>query len=137
MIVLITGSRGWMDAVSIRAALIEYRSLARARGQELIIVHGDAPSGADRLADREARDLGLRVICEPAEWKFYGRRAGPVRNQRMLAEHDVDVVLAFRSSGKSSGTDDMIAQAVQARVPVRRLDVQNMWHDYPVIQRNS
>lgn len=137
MKVVVTGSRGWHSPAPVRAALIECRAMAAERGEELIVVHGDAAKGADRLADREARDLGLRVIAEPAEWGRFGRGAGPLRNGRMLAEHEVDLVLAFRARGKSTGTDDMIAQAVRARVPVRKLDADGVWHHYEIGSRHT
>jgi hypothetical protein len=51
----------------------------------------------------------------PAEWKKHGKRAGPLRNMRMLEEWKPDGVAAFPGG---SGTADMIAQARNAGVKV-------------------
>lgn len=115
--VLVCGSRGWHDPVPMNALLAGLAFTADANGEKLTVIHGDAP-GADRLADRLARQWGATVIREPAEWDLYGRSAGPIRNQKMLNDHTPDVVYAFRSSGKSSGTDDMVNRAKAHSVPV-------------------
>lgn len=81
------------------------------------IVHGGA-AGADTAADRAARKLGIHVMSEPAQWDIYGKAAGPIRNQLMLDKYHPDEVIAFRTSGKSSGTDHMIKCARKAGIPV-------------------
>jgi len=48
----------------------------------------------------------------PADWKSYGKGAGPIRNQLMLDEGKPDLVLAFHNDISSSrGTADMIRRA--------------------------
>ena len=116
MRVLICGSRGWSDPFPIDALLAGLDVLAEGRGQKLTIIHGDAP-GADRMAGRLARRWGASVIPEPAQWDVHGRAAGPIRNKKMLDEHKPDVVFAFRSAGKSNGTDDMVGRSKAAKVP--------------------
>lgn len=116
MRVLICGSRGWSDPLPINAVIAGHDVLAEGANEKLIIIHGDAP-GADRLAKRLGHQWGAQVIDEPAQWDRYGKRAGPIRNQKMLDDHKPDVVYAFRSHGKSNGTDDMVAKARAAGVP--------------------
>ena len=116
MRVLICGSRGWHDPVPINALIAGYDVLAEGSGEPLTIIHGDAP-GADRLAKQVGKDWRANVIDEPADWNRYKAGAGPIRNQKMLDDHKPDVVWAFRSSGKSSGTDDMIKKSKDAGVP--------------------
>lgn len=116
MRVLICGSRGWQDPFPIDTLLAGLDVLAEGRSEPLIVIHGDAP-GADRLAGRMAVKWGARVIKEPAQWHVHGRGAGPIRNQKMLDEHQPDVVFAFRSAGKSNGTDDMVNRSKRAKVP--------------------
>lgn len=111
MRVLVCGSRGWQDPEPIRQ-LME----ALAKLDEVTLVHGDA-KGADRLAACMAPNYGVRVEAHPAAWKRDFKAAGPIRNQEML-DSGVDVVFAFRSAGRSHGTDDMIRRAEQAGVPV-------------------
>lgn len=117
MRVLICGSRGWRDPVPINAIIAGCDVLAEGAGEKLTIIHGDAP-GADKLAGRLGKQWGANVIPEPAEWDRYKAAAGPIRNTKMLKEHKPDVIYAFRARGKSTGTDDMIAQGEAAGVPV-------------------
>lgn len=82
----------------------------------LILVHGAAP-GADSLAALQADGLSIEALPFPADWKTYGRAAGPIRNQKMLDENDITVTYAFRSAGKSNGTDDMVRRSRAAGIP--------------------
>jgi hypothetical protein len=123
MRLLVSGSRGWRDEQSIETVIRYFQQLATVvLGQEFVVIHGHARSGADALADRVGQRLGLQVgkdlIRVPADWNRYGRPAGVIRNQQMLDEQHPDVVAAFRATGKSNGTDDMIARAERAGVPV-------------------
>src|SRR5882672_7939224 len=72
-----------------------------------VIIHGDAP-GADQLADQWAVVNWVQVERYPADWKRLGRAAGPLRNQRMLAEGKPDLVVAFPGG---AGTSNMKRQA--------------------------
>jgi len=116
MRVLICGSRGWKDPTPISALIAGYDVLAEGKGEKLIIIHGDAP-GADRLAKRLGKQWGARVIDEPAQWEKYGKRAGFIRNQKMIDDYQPDAIWAFRSYGKSNGTDDMITRGEAAGIP--------------------
>lgn len=117
MKVLIAGSRGWHDPAPLNALLAGLDVLAEGAGQKLTIIHGDARSGADLLADTLGRQWGAKVVREPADWDVYGKAAGPIRNQRMIDNHRPDVVYAFRASGKSNGTDDLVKRAQRAGIP--------------------
>lgn len=116
MRVLICGSRNWHEAGPINAVIAGCDVLAEGADESLVIIHGDAP-GADRLAKRLGKQWGAQVIDEPAEWDKHGKAAGPIRNQKMLDDHHPDVIWAFRSSGKSNGTDDMVAKGRAAGIP--------------------
>lgn len=109
MRVLICGSRNWLDSRPIYEDLRDLESVE-------IVIHGGA-RGADMLADRMAQTLGLPVKCYPADWDLYGRRAGLVRNQRMIDEGKPDIVLVYWD-GKSRGTRDMIRRARRAGIEV-------------------
>lgn len=80
-----------------------------------VVIHG-AYKGADMLADRAARALGIPVEPYPADWDRLGAAAGPVRNQRMIDEGKPDLVLAFQGA---DGTKDMIRRAKAAGICVR------------------
>ena len=55
----------------------------------------------------------------PGEWDEIGKKAGPLRNQRMLDEGKPDLVVAFPGSG---GTKDMVRRAVKAGVSVHEVN---------------
>ena len=121
MRILVCGSRSWHDRQLIELVLAERMAQAAVNEEEFVVIHGHCPDGADKLADEICLDLGMvpgqDLIREPAQWKKYGRSAGPVRNQLMLDRHQPSEVHAFRSTGKSNGTDDMVRRGRKARVP--------------------
>jgi hypothetical protein len=79
------------------------------------IIHGGA-RGADSMAGEFANETGIEEIVFPADWKMYGRRAGPIRNQQMLDEGKPDLVVAFPGG---RGTADMVGRARTAGIEVR------------------
>jgi hypothetical protein len=85
------------------------------------VIVGDA-RGLDAIAYRLAcRVPGLRV--DPpyvADWKRYGRAAGPLRNLTMLAQGP-DEVWAFHDDlPNSKGTRHCVSTARQRGIPVRQ-----------------
>ena len=125
---MICGSRGWHDPGPIDK-IISTHATTGSGDEELVIIHGHAKSGADALADRLGRQWGATVIREPADWGRYGRGAGPIRNQKMLDDHKPDAVYAFRTTGKSNGTDDMVRRARQTGLPVAVITDEETDHD--------
>lgn len=110
MKVLVCGDRNWTD---IKAIFRELSKLPHGT----IIIEGEA-NGADKLARYEAEFLGFQVLPFPADWKKYGRAAGPIRNQQMLDQRP-DRVLAFHPDlDKSKGTRDMVMRARKAGIKV-------------------
>lgn len=84
------------------------------------IVLDGAARGADSLGHKVAVELGLKTKRYPANWLAYGKSAGPYRNQKMLAEGQPTIVLAFHSDIENSkGTKDMIARAKKVKVKVK------------------
>jgi predicted Rossmann-fold nucleotide-binding protein len=70
--------------------------------------------GADSHAFRFARQQGRHTLVFKADWSL-GKRAGPLRNQKMIDEGRPDLVVAFPGG---AGTADMIAKARAAGVEV-------------------
>lgn len=109
--VLVCGGRDYTDYDAVCRVL----DAIHADRKIAAVIHGNS-RGADSLAHRWA--IGRRVggwAC-PANWSRDGKRAGPLRNQRMLG-HKPDMVLAFPGG---RGTADMIRRAEKAGVPVVR-----------------
>jgi hypothetical protein len=126
--VLVCGSRTWTDRLIVGTLLTGFLEEAILNFGNLVIIEGCA-KGADMIAHHffdgpcEAPGGGshaghINVFHEhfPADWDRHGKRAGYVRNQRMLDEGRPQVVLAFRSEGESRGTDMMVNLARQAGV---------------------
>ncbi|MEE7478466.1 SLOG family protein [Methylobacterium hispanicum] len=120
MKVLVCGGRdldsalvwNWMEAHAT-----ELCADALDRAQQVRITHliqGGA-SGADQGAARWAEASEILVRTFAADWKQYGRAAGPLRNAQMLAEGAPDVVVAFPGG---AGTADMVRKARAAGLPV-------------------
>ncbi len=82
---------------------------------DIVVVHG-AARGADQMAGQWADKTSTPCDAYPADWDKHGKSAGPVRNQQML-DSGIDLVVAFRCEGVSSGTDHMVAIATKAGVP--------------------
>jgi hypothetical protein len=80
------------------------------------IIHGDAPLGADHWAADWAKENGVPCTAFPADWEMYGRKAGVLRNLRMLNERP-DKVIAFWD-GTSKGTKHTIDEARRRGIPV-------------------
>jgi hypothetical protein len=60
--------------------------LQRSGGRPVhLLLHGGA-RGADRAIGRAAQQLGWRVQALAADWRRYGRSAGPIRNRLLLEQ---------------------------------------------------
>lgn len=117
MKVLVCGSRnfGLPDIIAVR--LYEFTLTDKLKEPWPVIIHG-AATGADSIADRHARRLGLEVQPFPANWEEFGKAAGSLRNKYML-EQEPDLVIAFvRDPNNSPGTANMVLQALCAGVKV-------------------
>jgi hypothetical protein len=119
--VLITISRTYSRWDTVVRALA--RVADELHGEEIVLVHGDNPSG-DRHVARIARNL-FRWTLEPhpAQWRrngVYNPQAGPLRNHEMTAL-GADVCLAFIDKG-SAGASHCARIAEEAGIPVRRYE---------------
>jgi len=109
-LVLVCGDREWTDVIAIAEILAELP-------KDSVIIHGCA-RGADTIAGNVARKLGMEVMEFPANWKGYGRAAGPIRNRQMLEEGKPHQVFAFHKDiNKSKGTKDMVNISRKANIP--------------------
>ena len=82
---------------------------------DIVIISGCA-SGADKIGERYAEENGFKVEQYPADWKTYGRSAGPRRNRQMAEV--CDYVICFWD-GKSKGTKSMIYYAKKYSRPIK------------------
>lgn len=106
---LVTGSREWDDVTTLESTLERW---LQASPLPLVLVHGDCPRGADRLADLWARRKGIAVERFPAEWNRYGKSAGFRRNVEMVQLPSLAVVCVF-CRDESSGTEHTLGLALR------------------------
>ena len=117
---LICGDRNWVSESKIRDAVLEVLADYGVTRGEVVVVEGEA-RGADRIGAHVARTLSIEVDAYPADWKQYGRAAGPIRNQQML-DSGVDHAIACHANlAESKGTADMVRRLEKAGVPVELL----------------
>ncbi|HEV2928789.1 MAG TPA: DUF2493 domain-containing protein [Propionibacteriaceae bacterium] len=137
--VLVCGGRSYNDHQAIESRLSELQAECEANGKRLVVVEGGA-RGADSIAGRWAqRTEGVEHHRVEASWhgpcaadcppdhrrrdrdRFsYCPLAGLRRNQKMLDDHPVDLVIAWvgKPLAGSKGTADMVRRARNAGVPV-------------------
>lgn len=119
MIILVCGSRRAMEVdhrENYRGVLQEYTNTWRASySSELFIIHGDC-EGVDRMAGEAARKIGIAVAEVAANWSFYGKKAGPIRNRWMLCLRPEQVVAFHHDFENAKGTTDMLNAARKAKI---------------------
>lgn len=113
MKVLVCGSRLFEDYNLLRTVLDGFDISE--------IIHG-AARGADTLGGRYAEAHSIPVTSYPAIWDLHGKRAGPIRNGRMLKEGKPDMVVAFLGPN-SRGTKNMIELATKAGIEVKVINI--------------
>lgn len=109
--VLVCGGRDYDDWETIKTTL---DGLSAKYGAVDAVIYG-AATGADSLVREWAKLRRVPHIGFPAEWPRLGKAAGPLRNQRMLADGKPDLVVAFPGG---RGTADMVRRAKAAGVEV-------------------
>lgn len=71
------------------------------------VVSGKA-RGVDTLGELWAKHVGISVKPFPADWKRYGKAAGPIRNEEMAKYADACIAIMRPNS---RGTLDMVKRA--------------------------
>jgi hypothetical protein len=110
MRIVVTGGRDFGDSVMVDRAL---SAVHRKHGIDILIQGG--ARGADQLCAEWAWDRKIPVGTYNADWKALGKKAGIVRNQRMIDEGKPDAAVAFPGG---RGTADMVARLTDHSIPV-------------------
>lgn len=111
--ILCCGGRDYQDEAFVFARLDE----AQQKYGDFAIIHGGA-RGADLLCDSYGKSKGLPVAVIFANWNFYGKKAGSLRNQWMLEMFRPDLGIAFPGG---IGTANMVSQLKRNDIPVWEL----------------
>lgn len=109
MRILFTGSRHWTNEDQIIEKLLELQE----RYGYIEIAHGKSKGGGvDLFIEEIAERLGIPQTPFPVLPRDGNHRGAPLkRNERMVLTFMPDLVVAFRSAGKSNGTDHTLAFA--------------------------
>ena len=110
-LVAVAGGKTVADA----GAVIRRLDQARAKYDDLVLVHGGGP-GVEKIAARWAERNGVhQVVCKP-DWDRHGR-AAPFRRNEELLNLLPKGVIAFPGSGI---TENLVDRAKQLGIPVAR-----------------
>ena len=113
MKIVVFGGRDFTNRSWMLSCLVELQT------EGIITPDVELLCGRARGADNTAYDLfkeaGANIHEFPADWEFYGKRAGFVRNKEMAALADVG--LGFWD-GKSKGTKHMIDEMKRLNKPL-------------------
>ena len=88
-------------------------------GCDITVISGHC-SGVDMMGERYAREKNFGLEIFPADWKRYGRAAGPVRNKQMVEA--CDSVIAFWDYN-SKGTKSLITYATKLGKDINVKDI--------------
>lgn len=124
MRVIVTGTREEFNPNMLFIQLSFAEQWAMYDAEEFVVVHGGCPTGADKYASEWVK-LYSRAAKEEvhlANWNQYGKKAGPLRNQKMV-DLGADLVMAY-PKGESRGTRGCIKMADKAglKVMVQEVD---------------
>jgi hypothetical protein len=101
--ILITGSRTWTDRGVINAALRDAYKGCTDIGEDVLMINGDCPQGADAIAKEIWLKHNLPIELYPADWGTYGKRAGFIRNKQMV-DLKPDICFAFIKDGSKGAS---------------------------------
>lgn len=113
MVILVCGGRTYNNKEKIYEVLSSIHKETQIR----VLIHG-AAKGADTLAGGWARENNIKEKQYPALWNTHGKAAGSIRNQKMLDEESIDLLVSF-PGGK--GTADMKKRAKYKGVEIKEV----------------
>ena len=102
--ILVCGGRNYADFDKFNSVM---NYLKQWFDKDFCIIQGGA-RGADRLAASWAFFEGCPMLEMRANWDYYGKKAGSIRNTWMLQYANPDLVIAFPGG---TGTRNMLEQA--------------------------
>lgn len=110
MRLFVCGGRDFVNADMLNKALTALKN----KHQIDFLFHGGA-SGADELADQWAKRMGIPHCRWDACWTYYGKGAGPKRNEWMISFMEPAHCVAF-PGGKGTAGAIELAKLAGAKV---------------------
>lgn len=129
--VLVSGSRTWTDEDLVhhemhKAWLAFTPKKGIVSADQMVLVVGDCPTGADRMAHEYAVESGWGIEQHVADWNRWHRAAGPKRNQEMVSR-GADIGLFFIRAGSKGASGCLkLAELAGMRTKVFRADAQRL-----------
>lgn len=108
---LVSGSREWTREYILQMVIVRHWI----RHPDIMVVHGDCPNGADRIAKDFCEKWGIPQDPFPADWNKYGKSAGHKRNLEMV-KSGIDYAVFFME-GHSYGTTNCLTHAINKGIP--------------------
>lgn len=118
---IVAGSRNYNDYSEFKKLIDDNmrRILKVNNASDIEFVSGGC-RGVDKMGEKYAEENGMNVKVFEADWKKYGKSAGPIRNSEM-ADYG-DALIAF-FNGESKGTLDMINKAKKKKMPITIINI--------------
>jgi len=116
--IVIAGSRYFEDYNTAKKFITECIELENINEAITIITGGCR--GADSLGEKYAADHTLNFKKIDADWKRFGKSAGPIRNKKLADEGDI--IICFWDQ-KSRGTKSLIDCALQQNKTVYIMNI--------------
>ena len=118
--VVIAGSRSITDYSAFETQMslvmdVMYGVPVEERGEVKPVIISGTARGPDQLGERWAENRGFTVLRMPADWNKHGKKAGYIRNQKMVTASDAVVVFW---DGESRGTRHTINLAKDMDKPL-------------------
>lgn len=120
--VIVSGGRDFSDVDFVFEYLDKFYE---EKNGNIELILGGA-SGVDSFAEQWAKERGVLYDVFHANWRVYGKKAGPIRNEQMLNENP-DLVIIF-PGGK--GTKNMKDIATRKNVPVLHASIDSFVDDF-------
>lgn len=112
----VVGSRTVDDKAKIFLEIDKERKEIEKLGDDSLLMVSGGASGPDSIAQEYAKEHGLPILIIYPDWKTFGKKAGPVRNEAIA--QICTRMLAFWDK-KSKGTRNVIDTAKQLGRRVR------------------
>lgn len=125
MRVIICGSPHWSHNRIVEDLIIKIRQESHINGKELLLIHGAEP-GPETIALNLCNKIGIDQVIYPAQ-KTMGDYGFKRRNQIMLQEHKVDLVLVFAHIlNENSVICDMLERANRKGIKIKPVDYESI-----------
>ncbi|WP_405829135.1 MULTISPECIES: SLOG family protein [unclassified Streptomyces] len=104
-VVLVTGSRSWNDAKSMRETFSDaWRGWGPKNATRPVLLSGHCPKGADSMAELMWREAGSEITILPADWSATGEQPASSGTRRWSAPPRSSARPGLRCCARPSST---------------------------------